>query len=68
MRANITVYPLAAGFLGCLTELGSSRGIVSPEKLSPENEVPTDAEVAGLDAYKVAVLISVAAAILSLCL
>ncbi len=57
MRANITVYPLAAGFLGCLTELGLSRGIVSPEKLSPENEVPTDAEVAGLDAYKVAVLI-----------
>ena len=38
------------------------------EKLSPESEVSTEDEVAGLDAYKVAVLISVAAAILSLCL
>ena len=68
MGANITVYPLAAGFLGCLTELGLRRGIPSQEKLSPENEAPTDDEVVGLDAYKVAVLISVAAAILSLCL
>jgi hypothetical protein len=68
MRASITVYPLAAGFLGSLTGLGLRRGIPSQEKLGPENEVPTDDEVVGLDAYKVAVLISVAAAILSLCL
>ena len=68
MRANITVYPLAAGFLGCFTALDLGSGIVSEEKLSPENEVPTDDEVVGLDAYKVAVLVSVAAAILSLCL
>ena len=43
-------------------------GIVSQEKFTPENEIPTDDEVVGLDAYKVAVLVSVAAAILSLCL
>lgn len=68
MRANIEVYSLAAGFLGCLTPLDLRSGIVSQEKFTPENEVPTDDEVVGLDAYKVAVLVSVAAAILSLCL
>ena len=67
MRANITVYPLAGGFLGCLTALHLRSGIPLQEKLSPESEVSPEDEVAGLDAYKVAVLISVAAAILSLC-
>ncbi len=67
MGANITAYPLAAGFLGYLTALDLRSGIPSQE-LNPENEVPIDDEVVGLDAYKVAVLVSVAAAILSLCL
>jgi hypothetical protein len=67
MRAYITLYPLASGFLGCSTELGLRRGIPSHEKFSPEDEGPSD-EVGGVDAYKVAVLVSVAAAILSLCL
>jgi hypothetical protein len=68
MRANITVHPLAAGFLACLTALDSRSGFPSKGTLSPENEVSADDEVVGLDAYKVAVLLSVAAAILSLCL
>jgi hypothetical protein len=42
-------------------------GIAPQEKLSPEIEVPTDDEGAGLDAYKIAVLVSVGVAILSLC-
>ncbi len=67
MRANITVCPRAAGFLGCLTALDLRSGLPSQEKLTPENEVPTDDEVVGLDAYKVAVLVSVGVAILSLC-
>jgi len=50
-----------------LEELGLRRGIPSQKKFSPEDEVRGD-EVGGLDAYKVAVLVSVAAAILSLCL
>jgi hypothetical protein len=67
MRAYFTIYPLASGFLGCSTESGLRRGIPSQEKFSPQDEGP-GGEVGGLDAYKVAVLVSVAAAILSLCL
>ena len=43
-------------------------GIPSKEKLSPQSEAPTDDEVVGLDAYKLAVLVSVGVAVLSLCL
>ena len=68
MRANITVFPSAAGLLGCLRPLDLRKGIPSREKLSPNSEVQTSEEVVGLDAYKIAVLVSVAAAILSLCL
>jgi hypothetical protein len=67
MGANITVCPLTAGSLGCLTALGLRSGIASQEKLSPETEVPADDEGAALDAYKIAVLVSVGVAILSLC-
>ncbi len=67
MRANITLCLPAAGFLGCLTELDLRRGIPSQEKLSSGNEVSTNDEVVGPDAYKVAVLVSVGLAILSLC-
>jgi hypothetical protein len=68
MRANINVCLLAAGFLGCLTALDLRSGIPSQKKFSAENEVPADDEVVGLDIYKVAVLVSVGVAILSLCL
>jgi hypothetical protein len=67
MRANIIVCLLAAGFLGCLTALNSRSRIPSQEKLAPQIEAPSN-ETAGPDAYKVAVLVSVAAAILSGCL
>jgi hypothetical protein len=43
-------------------------GVPSQEKLSPENEAPTDDEGVELDAYKVAVLVLAGAAILSVCL
>jgi hypothetical protein len=67
MRANIIVCLLAAGFLGCLTALNSRSRIPSQEKLAPQIEAPSN-EVVGPDAYRVAVLVSVAAAILSVCL
>jgi hypothetical protein len=67
MRANIIVCLLATGFLGRPTALNLRSGIPSQDKLSPENEAPADA-VVGSDAYKVAVLVSVGAALLSLCL
>ena len=68
MRANITVFSSATGLLDCLTPLDLRSGMPSDEKLSPNTEVQTNDKVIGLDAYKLAVLISVAAAILSLCL
>jgi hypothetical protein len=68
MFANIRVCLLAAGFLGCLSALDMRSGVPSQEKLSAENQVPTDDKVVGLDIYQVAVLISVGLAILSLCL
>jgi hypothetical protein len=67
MRANIIVCLLAAGFLGCLTALNSRSRIPSQEKLATQIEAPSN-EVVGPDAYRVAVLVSVAAAILSVCL
>jgi hypothetical protein len=68
MRAHITVFSSAAGFLGCLTPLDLRTGIRSPGEVGPKSEVPTGDRLVGLDAYKIAVLISIAAAILSLCL
>jgi len=67
MGANIIVCLLAAGFPGCLKASDWRSGIPSQEKLSHEYEVPTDDEVVGLDAYKVAVMVLVGAAILSVC-
>jgi hypothetical protein len=67
MFANISECPLAAGFLGRLTVLDLKSGIPSQEKLSAENQTPPDDEVVELDIYKVAVLVSVGLAILSLC-
>jgi hypothetical protein len=68
MRANITVYPPFVGFLGCLTAPDLRSGVPSKEKLSRASEVPTGDEVVGFDAYKLAVLVSVGVAVLSLCL
>jgi hypothetical protein len=67
MRANVIICLLAGGLLGCLVALDLRSGIPSQEKLSPGNEVSTNDEVVGPDAYKVAVLVSVGLAILSLC-
>jgi len=68
MRTDVIVFPSASGLSDCLTLLDSRAGMPSKEKLSSNSEVQTSDEVLGLDAYQLAVLISVAAAILSLCL
>ena len=66
MSVNIIACLLAAGFFGCLTMLDLTSGIPSQEKLGHENEGPVHDEVSGPDVYKVAVLLSAAAAVLSL--
>jgi hypothetical protein len=68
MYANISACLLAAGCLGCLTALDMRSGTPSQEKLGAENQVPADDKVVGVDVYKVAVLVSIGIAILSLCL
>jgi hypothetical protein len=65
MCANISDGLLAAGFLAAFDVRD---GIPSQEKLSAEKQAPTDDESLELDIYKIAVLISVGIAILSLCL
>ena len=68
MLANITVSLSAAGLLDCLTPLDLMREMPSKEKFSPSSGVQTSDKVVGFEAYKLAVLISIAAAVLSLCL
>jgi hypothetical protein len=65
MCANISDGLFGAGFFGAFDV---RNGVPSREKLSAETQVPADDEVLGLDLYKVAVLVSVGIAILSLCL
>ena len=65
MCANISDGLLAAGFFAAFDV---RNGVPSREKLSAEDQAPTDDEVLGLDLYKLAVLVSVGMAILSLCL
>lgn len=65
MCANISEGLLGAGFFAAFDV---RNGVPSRKKLSAEDQVPTEDEVLGLDLYKVAVLVSVAIAILSLCL
>jgi hypothetical protein len=67
MRANMIVGLQAAGFMGCSTALDLRAGSPPPELFTAGNEVPAENEAAGLDAYAIAVLVSVAAAIFSLC-
>ena len=66
MRANICAFLPAVGFFGRLPALDLQSGVPSRQKLSRETETLADAEVGGPDAYKVAVLLLVGAAILSL--
>jgi hypothetical protein len=65
MCANISEGFLGAGFF---VAFDVRNGVPSREKISSEDQVPTDDEVLALDLYKVAVLVSVGIAILSLCL
>ena len=65
MRANIIPCLPSLGFFG-LPALDLKSRIPSQEDLSMENEVAADAEVERPDAYKVAVMLSIGAAILSL--
>jgi hypothetical protein len=68
MHTNIIACLLAAGFVGCFTTLDMRRGIPSQEEFSQESEVSTNDQVERLDPYRVAVFLSVVAAILSLIL
>jgi hypothetical protein len=68
MRWNITVFPSAAPFFGCLAPFDMRSGIPSGEKVSPNSEGQIGDTGMGLDAYKLAVLILVTASILTLCL
>jgi hypothetical protein len=68
MHTNIIACLLAAGFVGCFTTLDMRRGIPSQEEFSQESEVSTSDQVERLDPYRVAVFLSVVAAILSLIL
>jgi hypothetical protein len=66
MHVNIIACLLAIGFFGGLTALDLRGGIPSQEGLSNENEGSANTEVGKADAYKVAVLLSIGAAVLSL--
>jgi hypothetical protein len=68
MHVNIIACLLAAGFFLCLTTVDLKSGIPSQEGFGHENEVSADDQVGGSDAYKLAVLLSVGLAILSLIL
>ena len=65
MCANISEGLRGAGFFATFDV---RNGVPSREKMSAEDQDPTDDEVLALDLYKVAVLVSVGIAILSLCL
>jgi len=66
MRANITAFLPVIGFCGRLPAFNLGSELSPPERLSRGNEVPVDTEVGGPDAYKVAVVLLVGAAIFSL--
>ena len=68
MRANYIVCLPAAGFPGGLTRPYLRSEIASQNKLGSKKQAPAENEVVGLDAYMIAVLVSVGATILSLCI
>jgi hypothetical protein len=67
MRANVIACLLAVAYFACLTLLDSKCRVSSRVRLNQENEPPVDDEREddGPDAYKTAVVLSVAAAVLS---
>jgi hypothetical protein len=67
MHVNIIACLLAAGFFGGLTTLDPKNAIPSQEGVGHESEVRANG-IDKPDAYKVAVLISIGAAIVSLVL
>jgi hypothetical protein len=66
MRANIFEFLPGAGFCGPLPALEPRRRNSSQESLGSRKKTPAEAEAWELDAYKVAVLLLVGAALLSL--
>jgi hypothetical protein len=68
MRANYILCLPAAGFPGGLTGQYLRGEIASQKKLGSKKQTPAENEVVGLDAYMIAVLVSVGATILSLCI
>jgi hypothetical protein len=66
MRANINAFLPAIGFCGRLPALDLRSGIPSQERLGHKGAAPANAEVGEPDAYKLAVLLLVGIAILSL--
>ena len=66
MRANIIACLPSLGCFGRLPALDLKSRIPTQEDLNMEVEVAANAEVERLDAYQVAVLLSIGAAILSL--
>jgi hypothetical protein len=68
MQGNLISYRQAAGFFRFPTAVGSGTRSPLRESLSPRKEPSGVDEVVGPDAYMVAVMLSIAAAILSGCL
>jgi hypothetical protein len=68
MGANITAYLPAAGLSGRAVALDLRTGSSPQQELGSMNEPPSNRELDGLDAYKLAVLLFVAGVILSLCI
>jgi hypothetical protein len=66
MRANIIACLPSIGFFGRLPALDLKSRIASQEDLGRENQVAANAEVHRSDAYQVAVILSIGAAIISL--
>jgi hypothetical protein len=65
MSAIITGYLPTAGFVRRVAGLDSRGAVTSQEELSSEKKARADGSLKGLNAYKVAVLLAIAAAILS---
>jgi hypothetical protein len=66
MRANIIALLPVVGFFGRLPEFDLGSGASSQEMLPCQKEAPAEIYAEGLDSYKVAVLLFVGAAVLSL--
>lgn len=68
MRTNLMACFLAAGYFTCLTMLDWKSRTACPVNLRHENKpsLEEDDQIEAADAYKVAVLLSIGAAILSL--